>query len=108
MWRPIQIELQSIDIKDCDLERDLSTVLLSISDSHFFFFFTFKKNSFFQLARLFPQLYSFLIPTLQNQNLIQVQQHNFIKVSSKILETCGAATTMLLFVIIMDTLLFVD
>lgn len=107
MWRPIQIELQSIDIKDCDLERDLSTVLLSISDIHFFFF-TFKKNSFFQLARLFPQLYSFLIPTLQNQNLIQVQQHNFIKVSSKILETCGAATKMLLFVIIMDTLLFVD
>ncbi len=32
MWRPIQIELQSIDIKDCDLKRDLSTVLLSITD----------------------------------------------------------------------------
>lgn len=41
---PIQIELQSIDIKDCDLERDLSTVLLSISDSHFFFFLHLKKT----------------------------------------------------------------
>lgn len=36
MWKPIQIELQSIDIQDCDLKRDLSTELLSIANIDLF------------------------------------------------------------------------
>lgn len=30
MWRSIRIEVQSIDIKDCYLKRDLSTLLILI------------------------------------------------------------------------------
>lgn len=44
MWRPIQIELQSIDIKDCDSKRDLSTLLLSITDIDLFFSFIFCQK----------------------------------------------------------------
>lgn len=68
MWNPIQIELKR-NIKDCDLKRDPSTLLLSIS------------NIFFptNICQKISTAASFVIQTLQNQSLIQAQQcHSYL------------------------------
>lgn len=46
MWIPIQIELQSIDIKNCDLKRDLSTLMKLTFFCNTFSFFQYWPGNF--------------------------------------------------------------